>query len=107
MHVVIGYPRDWGSSTNERKTYTCTVNVVEVSKKRLKIRELIPFLEEDLDDVEYPHDDAVVVSAMIGNVRVHCVCRKSYPTEVAGVHIHFSISNRCPTEVDVGGICLQ
>ena len=59
-----------GSFASDRKAYARTVNVVEAPKKQFKSREPIVFFDEDLDRIEYPHDDTMVIMTMIGNAEV-------------------------------------
>ena len=48
-----------------------TTNIPAVSPKRQKTEEPITFTEEDAQGVQFPHNDAVVVSLNIANYDVH------------------------------------
>lgn len=66
---MIGGPATAGESSSDRKTFTRTVNIAEVSRKKAKTGQLMSFIE-DLEGNAYPRD-VVVIFVITRNARIH------------------------------------
>ena len=77
IRMIVGGTATTGSSKKARKTYLRMVQNVQLTDFEPKIAQwespLIGFLEEDARRLHHPHDDALVVSILVGDYNVHRV----------------------------------
>ncbi|XP_010243816.1 PREDICTED: uncharacterized protein LOC104587791 [Nelumbo nucifera] len=66
IDVIVGGTASGGASASARKAYTRQLNIQGPAPKKQK-QESLSFTDEDLKGVAVPHDDALVVSAVISN----------------------------------------
>ncbi|XP_043687656.1 uncharacterized protein LOC122638872 [Telopea speciosissima] len=67
--TILGGPGQ--ESSRKAKVKVRFVAVAEVPKKKAQTEPLITFLDEDMEGLSWPHDDAIVVQAVIANWPVH------------------------------------
>ncbi|XP_020262982.1 uncharacterized protein LOC109838961 [Asparagus officinalis] len=70
INVISGGPTITGSSNNERKRYARRTLQVDHNSKKTKTEELISFSDDDLQGVETPHDDPLVITVVINGYQV-------------------------------------
>ncbi|XP_043701413.1 uncharacterized protein LOC122651907 [Telopea speciosissima] len=59
-----------GETSNSRKQHARNVLQAEVTVKKRRIDHHITFSDEDLEDIQSPHDDALVIKMVIANCTV-------------------------------------
>lgn len=65
--MIFGGLAAGGESSVKRKAYLRSIHNVEVKPKKPRSSLLITFLENNLEGIHIPHNDPVVVSAVIAN----------------------------------------
>ncbi|XP_043721071.1 uncharacterized protein LOC122668593 [Telopea speciosissima] len=68
--TIFGGPRLRGESSNSRKNHVWTVCLIEAASKIRKAEHQITFSDENLADIQSPHDDALVVKMIVANCSV-------------------------------------
>jgi ribonuclease HI len=79
IHTIAGGFAAGGSSSSSRRAYARRLSSGEIlslerpSKARRLEHEAVSFSPEDEEGVFYPHDDALVITLLIGNFNIHRV----------------------------------
>ena len=85
IHVVTGGLATGEETSIRGKAYTRTINVANVPRNKIKIKQPTSFTNEDLKGITYPQDD--------GNNRSHRECDKPTACRSSGVLV---TSYSCP-----------
>ena len=70
---MTAHPIASNDSSRRQKAYDRTMNVAEIPRKKAKARQAFSFTEKDLEGVACPHNDVIVISAIIKNAKIHQV----------------------------------
>ncbi|XP_043714981.1 uncharacterized protein LOC122663369 [Telopea speciosissima] len=68
--TIFGGPGLGGQSSNSRKNHARMVGLTETTSKKRKAEQQITFSDEDLVDIQLPHDNALVVKMIVTNCSV-------------------------------------
>ncbi|XP_043687993.1 uncharacterized protein LOC122639237 [Telopea speciosissima] len=71
IDTILGGPGQ--ESTRKAKAKARFVAVAEISEKKARMEPEITFSDRDMEGLNWPHDDAIVVQAIIANRLVHRV----------------------------------
>ncbi|XP_043725980.1 uncharacterized protein LOC122672585 [Telopea speciosissima] len=68
--TIFGGPGMGGETSNSRKQHAWNVLQAEVTVKKRRTNHPITFSDEDLADIQSPHDDALVIKMVIANCMI-------------------------------------
>ena len=76
IHVILGGFAGGGESSSARKAHLCSIRSreeVQAVSKLPRFDTAITFLDSDLEGCQHPHDDLLVIRAVVANKTIHRV----------------------------------